>query len=75
MSEAALAEMRCDIIDELHDEIEVLRWQRMVLVATAFQWRGDALRRRDSAHSYCNMDAAFAALGGCTKQDSGTGAK
>lgn len=28
-----LAEMRCEIIDELHDEIETLRWQRMVCLA------------------------------------------
>ena len=34
VSEAALVEMRCEIIDELHDEVEELRWQRMVLLAT-----------------------------------------
>lgn len=33
MSAAQLTEMRCEIIDELHDEIEALSWQRMVLLA------------------------------------------
>ena len=34
MSEAELVEMRCEIIDELHDELEAMSWRLMVCLAT-----------------------------------------
>lgn len=38
--------MRCEIIDELHDELEAVSWQRMVLLATLYKSRDLARRFR-----------------------------
>lgn len=59
MSEADLVAIRCEIIDELHDELEAMSWQRMVLLACSFAWHAGKLQPRGMACAYFNAKAAF----------------
>lgn len=66
MTEAQMAAMRCEIIDELHDEIEALSWQRMVLLASSLEYRpayGVPMPIGDVDHYIPALESALACVG------------
>lgn len=51
-----------DVTRRVERAFFALSWERMVLIATAYEWRADGLRRRDAAQSFCLIEAAVGAF-------------